>query len=146
MLDYSDTRTVAQNARLYTHFFDADTMRFFNSRIGDVAYRVFDKDGSEHVYFTTSERFNDETPRLYSVRVMHVLPGRRHWTVDTLGEFQAYKTGKAAKAAMVKAAQEHDAATGATDHKAWHAVHVAARDAYRAAERAAEASQEQSNA
>ena len=49
--------------RLGGHFFDKDTMKFFNSRVLSDLYRVDDSKG----YFVTSERYEDE-PRTYSVR------------------------------------------------------------------------------
>lgn len=63
----------------HSHFFDPDTMRFFNSRISDEAYRFGDK-----IYFITSEKGPS---------------GIRRWTtrfvtedgdINTLGEFQAH--------------------------------------------------------
>ena len=72
------------------HWFDADTMRFFRSRVSDKVYPV--KDGA---YFVSSERFTDNSPRLHSVRRAYD-DGR----VETVGEFQGYATGQ----------QAHDAA------------------------------------
>ena len=54
---------ITTSERLGGHFFDADTLKFFNSRILSDLYRVDDSKG----YFVTSERYEDE-PRTYSVR------------------------------------------------------------------------------
>ena len=60
-----------------SHFFDADTMRYFNSRLlGD----VFPLDGWEtregaRFLFITSERFEDD-PRQYSVRMLTLISVR----------------------------------------------------------------------
>lgn len=54
---------ITTSERLGGHFFDADTLRFFNSRVLSDLYRVDDSRG----YFVTSERYEDE-PRTYSVR------------------------------------------------------------------------------
>ena len=54
---------IVTNERLGGHFFDADTMRFFNSRVLSDLFLVDDSSG----YFVTSERYEDE-PRTYTVR------------------------------------------------------------------------------
>ena len=54
---------ITTSERLGGHFFDKDTMKFFNSRVLSDLYRVDDSKG----YFVTSERYEDE-PRTYSVR------------------------------------------------------------------------------
>lgn len=57
-------RLIDTSEELGGHFFDADTLRFFNSRVLSDLYRVNDSEG----YFVTSERFDYDTPRTYSVR------------------------------------------------------------------------------
>ena len=64
------------------HFFEADTMRFFNSRVSSVTF------GS---YFVTSENGPDNI-RAWSVRRLD--PETRH--VVTVGEFQRYPSLKSA--------------------------------------------------
>ena len=71
------------------HFFDRDAMRFFNSKIYPNVYA-----GAEHWFFVTSERFDDNTPRLYTVRSID-----RAGDIRTVGEFQEYPTLDAARAA-----------------------------------------------
>ena len=87
-----------------SHFFDTDTMRFFRSKVYAGVYT-----GPDGWYFVTSERFSDGTPRRYPVRKLH------HRTddtgrlidvdIDTVGEFQAYATGRAARRAASHYAQ-----------------------------------------
>lgn len=60
---------ITTSERLGSHFFDKETMRFFNSRILSDLYRVDDSRG----YFVTSERFSYNTPRTYSVRYYVVI-------------------------------------------------------------------------
>ena len=134
MLDYIATKNLEIDAKHHTHFFEKGAKRFFNSRIGQLAYVVCDADGSKHAYFTTSERFDDSTPRKFTVRVMHMTPGASHWPVNKIGEFQAYANGKSAQAAMVKVAEAHNAASGATDNESFYNAHVALRDSNRNAE------------
>ena len=55
---------ITTSERLGGHFFDDDTMEFFNSRVLSDLYRVNDSEG----YFVTSERFDYMSPRTYSVR------------------------------------------------------------------------------
>jgi hypothetical protein len=58
---YSDIDSIKYDARQNgSHFFDPSAMRFFNSRILPTVY------GGR--FFITSERFDDATPRAYTVR------------------------------------------------------------------------------
>lgn len=73
-----------------SHWFDADTLRFFKSRVDDTAY----VDGKGGAYFVSSERYDSSHPRLYSVN---------HYakcSIDTVGQFQGYKTKLAATKAI----------------------------------------------
>lgn len=83
------------------HWFDADTKRFFSSRVSDTAYN--NEQGKS--YFVSSERdtFRNRQPkRLYTVRVQDHETG----DIDTVGEFQGYKTRyQAHKAARELASQ-----------------------------------------
>lgn len=79
------------------HFFDADSMRFFRSRIapGVIGGR----------FFVTSEQYvavmsNEKGPRLYTVREM-----RSDGSIETVGEFQAHRSLGAARNAALRAAQ-----------------------------------------
>ena len=65
------------------HFFDDLTIQFFNSRIE--SYLV---DGH---YFVTSERYDDTTPRLYTLRYAH-----ESGVIETVGEFQQYESVESA--------------------------------------------------
>lgn len=75
-----------------SHFFDADTMRFFRSRI---APRITHTE--QGIVFITSEQFDSNSPRLYTVRIM-----QENGQVKDFGGFQGYKTLQAAR----KAAKE----------------------------------------
>ena len=83
------------------HWFDADTMRFFSSRVSDTAYN----DENGHSYFVSSERDtyrNRQPKRLYTVRVQNTETG----DIDTVGDFQGYSTRyQAHKAAQELASQ-----------------------------------------
>jgi len=48
----------------HNHFFDADAMRFFNSRIST---KVYESKTKGVYYFVTSEKYKEE-PRRYTVR------------------------------------------------------------------------------
>ena len=67
------------NAAIGSHWFEPSTLRFFNSRPGRTLY------GGR--YFVTSERYDDDHPRLYTIR--EVTPDGN---IETVGEFQAYAT------------------------------------------------------
>jgi hypothetical protein len=75
-----------------THFFDADSMRFFKSRVYEsqvVGHRV---------YFLTSEKCDYTDPRLYSVRYWDAETDM----IDTVGEFQEHKTLATARRALAR--------------------------------------------
>ena len=72
-----------------THWFDAGTMRFFRSRVARRAYQ-----GPHALTFVSSERYDDATPRLYTVRC--IVQREDGWHVATVGEFQAYATRREA--------------------------------------------------
>lgn len=75
------------------HFFDESAMRFFNSRVeGDP---VESADGGR-VYFVTSEQYDEESPRLFTVRVWARDAGR----ASSVSAFQAYDSRDDAMRAM----------------------------------------------
>lgn len=69
------------------HFFDKEAIRFFNSRLPSGGFN----NGNE-IYFVTSERFDSNTPCMYTVRKLTIKTG----SIDTV-EFQQYKTKKTAE-------------------------------------------------
>lgn len=79
-----------------THWFDPSTMRFFNSRVGALVYGG--------VYFVSSERYDDNSPRLYSIRAFNFYQQQRDTdgrvviacNVWTVGEFQGFSSARAA--------------------------------------------------
>lgn len=79
------------------HFFDENTMRFFKSRVP----WFFAGDGKT-AYFITSERFDYNSPRLYTVRKIIRTADRQSfygykYNIDSVSEFQAFKTIATAK-------------------------------------------------
>lgn len=74
------------------HWFDRDTLRFFRSRVAEYGYGSAD---GARVYFVSSERFDDRSPRLYSVRVCVLATG----SIDTVGAFQRFRSRSGADAA-----------------------------------------------
>lgn len=72
------------NKEIGHFFFEKATMRFFNSRIESGILKGR--------FFITSERFNEDTPRLFTLR--EVKPDGE---VETLGEFQEFTTIQEAK-------------------------------------------------
>jgi hypothetical protein len=63
------------------HWFDADTMRFFRSRLADFGYQS----GDGHIYFVTSEK-GPHMKRAYTVRCLTGPKGN----INTVGEFQSF--------------------------------------------------------
>jgi hypothetical protein len=82
--------------RAGSHWFDRDAKRFFSSRVSEKVYPF-----AGGAYFVSSERCSLDHLRLYSVR-MCTDAGK----VDTIGDFQAYRTSKAAHAAAKRLARE----------------------------------------
>ena len=80
------------------HWFDRDTLRFFNSRISE---RVYPVPGG--AYFVTSEKYSryDNSPRLYTVRHC-TLEG----DINTIGEFQQYQSAPQAHYAALRLQRE----------------------------------------
>lgn len=71
------------------HWFDKDTMRFFNTRVQHSLIKTVNK----VVYFVTSEKYLDD-PRRYSLRSMSLVTGN----MDTIGEFNEMTRSQAVKA------------------------------------------------
>lgn len=89
----SSMNNVEDNAKSAgSHFFDRDTMRFFRSRIVAGPYV-----GAGRCLFVTSERRDSSVARGYTVREQ-----TEDGHVHTVGEFQGYKTGLAARKACGK--------------------------------------------
>lgn len=83
------------------HFFDTDTMRFFSSRVVERVW--YGADGV--FFFVTSEQFKPSSgpahARRYTVRRWsEAEPG----SVDTVGSFQQYGSGRAANKAAAELA------------------------------------------
>lgn len=76
------------------HFFDRDTLRFFRSRIGSNIY------GGR--LFVTSEQAGDDSPRLYTIRMVRQYLDRPMLDVTTVGGFQRFKSYSGAHSAARK--------------------------------------------
>lgn len=75
----SDIRAIADGAGSY--FFDAASMRFFRSRVLEGVYAPDGHDAVEgnRFFFVTSERYDDDNPRHYAVRLL---------TLESVGDDQ----------------------------------------------------------
>ena len=86
---YSDIDAIKYDARQCgSHFFDEGAMRFFNSRVLPTVY------GGR--FFITSERFDDSTPRRYTLR--ECLNGQ----ILDASKFQEFATRREAVSAIGK--------------------------------------------
>jgi hypothetical protein len=98
-----------RNADAGYYFFEPATMRFFASRVAQVAYIA--EDGS--AYFVTSERFiplsgpSSDYPRMYTVRCMG-----KSGDVHAVETFQRYASRSGADAAARRAASKRHAGAG----------------------------------
>lgn len=77
-----------------SHFFDADTMRFFSSRISELMWSEGNlKDyENEPIYFITSEADKSSFKHSGSVRAYTIRKISVDGDVDTVGEFQGHAT------------------------------------------------------
>lgn len=85
MVTIEDMRRI--NMEKGQYFFSQSTMRFFKSRIVTKGQLIKDK------YFITSEKFDEDTPRLFTVRKFNSATGN----INTVGEFQGFRTSSEAK-------------------------------------------------
>ena len=74
----------AANRRAGKYWFSADTLRFFRSRISETVYPVAATGGA---LFISSERFDESSPRLFTVRYASPTGD-----ISTMGEFQQYRS------------------------------------------------------
>lgn len=89
---------ILSHARGHTHWFDRDTMRFFNSRVGSNTYPT---NNPYITLFVSSERFDEKTKRYYSIRSYD---SQTH-DIDTIGEFQQYDSSRVANREAKRIAQ-----------------------------------------
>lgn len=95
-MEYIPMHEVQRHYRLGGgYWFEPSTMRSFASRVAAEAFC-----GPGGIFFTTSERCSLDHLRLYSVRQYN--PFTRD--VDTIGDFQAYKSNSAARRAALRLA------------------------------------------
>jgi len=90
VIDFQDIIRANRNST-QPHFFSPGATRFFSSRYPQTGIVRNNK-----AYFITSEQFDYESPRLYTVRVCDMKTG----IVDTVGEFQQYRTRARAQSAI----------------------------------------------
>lgn len=103
---HSETaRSMAQ--RYGSHWFDTDTMRFFCSRICESTWTFVEGETAEDTpgwpylkravwRFVSSERFDCNETRRYTVREMTLDHATHTLTVETVGTFQQYATARTA--------------------------------------------------
>lgn len=91
------------------HWFDPAAMRFFRSRVGSAGYGT---DDGELAFFVSSEQFDAESPRLYTVRIIHLPTGQIE---DTREGFQAFTSRDMADRRARRYAGKPDEACAITD-------------------------------
>ena len=89
---------ISAHERANGYFFSSGAARFFHSRINSATYTS----ATGRTFFVTSERFDDRTPRLYTIRYFDPAIPRN---IGTLGEFQQYNTAHEAHRAARIAGQ-----------------------------------------
>jgi hypothetical protein len=86
-------------ARHTGYWFSRGATAFFRSRVSPTMYP---DDARKVSYFVSSEQFDYQSPRLYTVRVIDWATG----DVDTVGEFQQYGTLAQARGAIARRLRE----------------------------------------
>lgn len=85
------------------HWFDPETLRWFNSRVSAIVYPTFSTEGG--TYFVSSERCATDVRRLFTVRRAFLVSGHGV-EIETVGIFQDYKSRETAhRAAKILAAK-----------------------------------------
>lgn len=74
----------AANKKIGNYWFSKGAMSFFNSKVESTLYK--------NQCFITSEQYNSESERRYSVRV-----ALSDGSIDTISEFQEFRTKDAAR-------------------------------------------------
>lgn len=82
------------------NYFSPDTMRFFDSRVCSEVTMAHDGTA----YFVTSERYDESTPRLYSVRRYYPARNGERAHIETVGGFLRYTSRSGALDAARRAA------------------------------------------
>lgn len=81
-IPFSNVREFYARNRPDGHWFDADTVRFFGSRLPSIAYET-----NAGVLFISSELDFDRERRYYNVRRQKV-----NGDIDTIGKFNEYRS------------------------------------------------------
>lgn len=84
VLTISDVRRI--NSESGRFFFESGSMRFFDSKIETSGVLINNR------LFITSERFDEKSPRKFTVRGLNKKTGG----IDTVGEFQQFKNKQSA--------------------------------------------------
>lgn len=74
MRKFSISKAIRANRKAGGHFFDDDTIRWFRSDIDDTVYEFF---------FVTSEQFDDDSPRRFTIRAIN-------WDTGSIVTFGAF--------------------------------------------------------
>lgn len=91
----SESELAAYSSAFGYHWFDADSKRFFSSRIGSTVYH-HPTDRTRWNLFISSERDTySNQPRLYTVRQLNA-----DGSISDIGEFQQHETSASARAAI----------------------------------------------
>lgn len=95
-----DVRAVADAAG--SHFFDAASMRFFNSRLlsGVLALDGRETAPGRRYLFITSERMGDDAPREYAVRMLTLSASDRGYAMVSTETVSRHSTAARARTAM----------------------------------------------
>lgn len=90
-----------------SHWFDRDTMAFFNTRLQSKVYPMDTGD----ILFVTSERMDADHPRRYSIRRAY-FDGEGRFQIRTIGDFQEYATADEAHRAAKLLARTKEVLVG----------------------------------
>lgn len=106
MKTLSDIKAAAEKHG--SHWFDRDTMKFFNTKLQSKVHPMVD---TGDILFVTSERMDAYHPRRYSIRRAYFDEGGR-FQIRTIGDFQEYATAGEAHSAAKLLARTKEELTG----------------------------------
>ena len=92
---YLENEVRSRAQKVGSHFFDADTMRFFSSRVSELMWKKGDD-----IYFVTSEADKGHIKHKGSIRAYTVRKCSKEGSIDPISDFQEYPTLAQARTAI----------------------------------------------
>ena len=95
--DYLLDEVKARSSKGDKHWFDADSMRFFSSRVSELCWQKEDL-----IYFVSSEADSSPTQHSGSIRGWTVRTCSKEGSINKIGEFQEHSSLREAQKAIME--------------------------------------------